>query len=52
MPDVLDLAGLILVLGIAAIAAIAGIGFGIVLIAPRIERLLDAEDEKEQGDDA
>ena len=42
----------ILVLAIAVIAAVVGVGLGIVLIAPRISRSLDrAEtDDEEPGD--
>lgn len=44
--------GVVLVLLIGAIAAVAGVGFGIVIIAPRIGRMLDrAEaDDEEPGD--
>ena len=42
--------GLVLVIG--AIAAVAGVGLGIVLIAPRITRMLDRSDtdDEEPGD--
>ena len=42
----------VLVLLIGAIAAVAGVGFGIVIIGPRIGRMLDrAEaDDEEPGD--
>jgi hypothetical protein len=41
-----------IVLVVAAIAAVAGVGFGIVILAPRIGRMLDrAEtDDEEPGD--
>lgn len=50
MPPAVE--GLALVLVIAAIAAVAGLGFGIFLLAPRIARMLDrAEaDDEESGD--
>lgn len=43
---------LILVIGIAAIAAVIGVGFGIVILAPRIGRMLDRSetDDEEPGD--
>lgn len=43
---------LFLVLVIAAIATVGGIWFGIVILAPRMTRLLDRTDskEEEQGD--
>ena len=48
----LAIEGLALVLLIAAIAAVVGVGFGIFLLAPRIARMLDrAEaDDEEPGD--
>jgi hypothetical protein len=44
--------GLALVLLIAVIAAVAGVGFGIFLLAPRIARMLDrAEpDDEDPGE--
>lgn len=39
------------ILVIAAIAAAAGVGFGIVLIAPRITRALDRADQDEEPGD-
>lgn len=45
-------AGIGLVLLVAAIAAVVGVGFGIVVLAPHISRALDrAEaDDEEPGD--
>jgi hypothetical protein len=45
-------AGIALVLLVAAIAAVVGVAFGIVILAPRIARALDrAEaDDEEPGD--
>jgi hypothetical protein len=44
-------ANVALVLVIAAVASVIGIGFGIVLVAPRIQRALDhAETDEEPGD--
>jgi len=37
---------LIIVLGIAAVAGIVGIAFGIFFLAPRISRLIDRSDEE------
>jgi hypothetical protein len=50
MPAALE--GLALVLLIAAVAAVAGAGFGIFLLAPRIARMLDRADQEddEPGD--
>ena len=51
--DRMDLtAGIGLVLLVAGIAAVVGLGFGIVVLAPRISRALDrAEvDDEEPGD--
>jgi hypothetical protein len=44
--------GIGLVLLIAVIATVAGIGFGIVIVAPRIGRMLDRaeSDDEEPGD--
>ncbi len=44
--------GLVLVLVIAVIAAVVGLGFGIFLLAPRIGRMLDRADadNEEPGD--
>jgi hypothetical protein len=44
--------GVVLVLLIGAIAAVAGVGFGIVILAPRIGRMLDRADidDEEPGD--
>ena len=44
--------GIGLVVVIAAVAAVIGLGFGIVILAPRIGRMLDrAEtDDEESGD--
>ena len=42
--------GLTLVLIVAALAAVVGVGFGIVL-APRITRLLDRADAPEHEDE-
>jgi hypothetical protein len=43
---------ILLVLVIAAIAAVIGVGFGIVFIAPRISRALDRAEthDEEPGD--
>jgi hypothetical protein len=43
---------IVIVLAIAALAAVIGVGFGIVVLAPRISRALDrAEaDDEEPGD--
>jgi hypothetical protein len=46
MPAALE--GLALVLLVAAIAAVLGIGFGIVLLAPRIARMLDRADQEDE----
>jgi len=50
MPPAVE--GLALVLLIALVAAVVGVGFGIFLLAPRIARMLDrAEaDDEEPGD--
>ena len=40
-----------IVLAIAAIAAVAGVGLGIVLIAPRITRALDRAEQDEEPRD-
>ena len=47
MPD-----GIAFVLVIAAIAAVMGVGFGIVFLAPRISRALDRAEthDEEPGD--
>ena len=43
-----DLVGVLI---IAAVAAVIGVAFGLVLLAPRITRLLDrADSEEEPGD--
>ena len=41
-----------IVLGVAALAAVIGVGFGIVILAPRITRVLDRPEstEEESGD--
>jgi hypothetical protein len=45
-----QLGELVVVLGVAALAAVVGLGFGIVVLAPRISRLLDrAECDEEPG---
>ena len=46
------MADLAIFLFIAAIAAVIGVGFGIVVLAPRIGRMLDrAEDAPTEADD-
>ena len=45
------LTDLVIVLAIAAIAAVVGVGLGIVLIAPRISRALDRADQDEDPGD-
>jgi len=48
---VTQLGELLAVLGVAALAAAVGVGFGIVVLAPRISRALDrAERDEEPGD--
>jgi len=41
----------LVVLGIAAIAAVAGVAFGILFLAPRISRRIDRSDEEQRGGD-
>ena len=37
---------LVLLVAVAVVAAVIGLGFGIVILAPRISRALDAADEE------
>jgi hypothetical protein len=46
-----QLGEVVVVLGVAAIAAVVGLGFGIVVIAPRIARALDRADHDEEPGD-
>jgi hypothetical protein len=45
------MADLLIVVVIAAIAALGGVGFGIVILAPRIGRLLDRAEPGDEPDD-
>ena len=42
---------LLVVLGIAVLAAVVGLGLGIVVIAPRLARVADRRDDSEEPRD-